>query len=53
MGSTCSSARLAISTNRDKEETLKALAAELGYILHPKSQLFASSAMNTSWPKYP
>jgi hypothetical protein len=40
MGSTCRSARLAISTNRNKEEALKALAAELGYTLRPKSRTF-------------
>jgi hypothetical protein len=34
----CRSARIAVIPNDDREETLKALAAELGYILHPKSR---------------
>jgi hypothetical protein len=29
---------MAIMTNKEKEEIVKALAAELGYILHPKSR---------------
>lgn len=38
MNSTCSSGRIALFPNKEKEEILKALAAELGYILHHKSR---------------
>jgi hypothetical protein len=38
MNDTCSSVRIAALTNREKEEILKALAADLGYLLHPKSR---------------
>ncbi len=38
MNASPSSARIAALPNHDKTEILKALAAGLGYILHPKSR---------------
>jgi hypothetical protein len=40
MNYTRSFAKIAILPESEKEKVLKALAAELGYILHPKSRTF-------------